>query len=128
MNRVLSTLEIVTEPQFVLAHSSTGEFIVGDIRTTHAQLLERWNHEKKQQGLPEIPLYKVGVVSGIGFILKDDPTQKYVRLDVDSIYWEKLPPFAESLIDGGYTIVDATYRRISRDVDYNLFWTVRNDL
>lgn len=126
----LSGLTIIKNPRFILA-AETGEHLDGDITKTHEQLLTEWNNERKRQNLPEIPRLRVGsVISGISFQLRHNQAgdARYVRLDQDSREWEELPKYAQGLISGGFTVVDAYYKRIALDVDYKVWWGNRNDI
>ena len=119
--KALESLKIVTDPHFVLA--SDLEFITGDVITSsHAILLGACaERERKNRIFSSI------FVSGIDFRLKIDDSKKYVRLDVLTHDWKELPEYAKTLIEAGYTVVDAQYRRIDKDVDYSVWWTERND-
>ncbi len=127
MNRLLAHLEITTDPHFILASREEGEYVIGDITCTHAELRIEWNDNREKAGKPGIQM-AIEFVSGIVFRLKTDPLTQYIRLDAESYYWQELPPYAIALIDSGYTVVDAVYKRVARDVDYNLIWDKRNDM
>lgn len=115
VRKVVAKLSVVINPRFVLV-SHSGEYKEGDISATHEGLQSRWDRERLGQGLGPISTGRIDLVSGIGFGLKMDSGTKYVRLDSDSAWWGKgVPPFAKGLIDGGYVVLDARYKRINAD-------------
>lgn len=127
MDYIFEYLKTVRNPRFVLA-SSTGEFIVGDIDSTHASLFDEWNAQRKAVGKPQIARVVGSVVSAIAFDLNGDPDTHYVRLSVDSNFWDHLPAYAQALIDGGYTVVDASFKRVAPDIDYSVDRHMRENI
>jgi len=121
--RALKSLKIVTDAHFVLA--SDEEYRTGDIAaSSHVNLMSEWKENARKSGLHLPSIF----VSGIDFRLKIDDSKKYVRLDVLTHNWKELPEYAKTLIEAGYTVVDAQYKRVDKDVDYSVWWTERNDL
>ncbi len=100
----------ITNPQLILV-SMEGDYVTGEIDTTHKELEAGLNLERKYKNLPPVSSTDISTASGTVFSLKADPTKtRYVRLD-SLLYRDDIPPHVAALMQEGYIVLDARYNR-----------------
>lgn len=101
----------IANPQLILV-SMQGDYVTGGIDTTHKELEEGLNIERKYKKLPPVSSTDISTASGTVFSLKDDPAKtRYIRLDSLLYRDDDVPPHVAALMKEGYVVLDARYNR-----------------